>query len=185
MQVQTPDPRSRYEQALATATLLHDRQAIEAALDRMGAEISKRLAGTRPVYVTVLTGGLITAGMLAPRIQLDLDFDYVHVSRYRGATSGGELEWRARPRHAFAGRDVLFVDDILDEGYTLAALKAFAHAEGARSVSVAVLTRKLHDRCVPGLHADVVGLEVPDRYVFGCGMDFEEHGRNLFGIYAL
>jgi hypoxanthine phosphoribosyltransferase len=172
-------------EVMQSAELIHDRATIEAALDRMAVEITERLAGERPVYITVLTGGLITAGMLAPRVGIDLDFDYVHVTRYRGETEGGELHWRARPRHALRGRTVLFVDDILDEGDTLAALRDYALAEGANQVRIAVLTRKVHNRCVPGLTADFVGLTVPDRYVFGFGMDYYEQGRNLFGIYAL
>ncbi|MGE4070262.1 MAG: hypoxanthine-guanine phosphoribosyltransferase [Lysobacterales bacterium] len=174
-----------YQTALERADLLHDRPALEAALDRMAAEISERLKGQRPIYVTVLTGGLITAGMLAPRVDVDLDFDYVHVTRYHGETKGGELHWKARPRYDFAGRPVIFVDDILDEGHTLDALKKHALAAGATAVYIAVLVKKEHDRCVPGVVADFVGLTVPDRYVFGFGMDFEEHGRSLFGIYAI
>jgi len=171
---------------LARSDLLFDRPALEAAIDRMAAGISERLRGQRPVYVTVLTGGLITAGMLAPRVstEVDLDFDYVHVTRYHGGTSGGDLHWKARPRNDFAGRVVLFVDDILDEGHTLEALKNYALEAGATAVYIAVLVRKEHDRCVPGIAADFIGLTVPDRYVFGFGMDYEEHGRSLFGIYA-
>jgi hypoxanthine phosphoribosyltransferase len=172
-------------EVMQTADLIHDRATIEAAIDRMAVEITGRMAGERPVYITVLTGGLITAGMLAPRVGIDLDFDYVHVTRYRGETHGGELHWRAKPRNSLKGRTVLFVDDILDEGDTLAALREYALAEGATKVLIAVLTRKDHERCVPGLTADFVGLTVPDRYVFGCGMDYDEQGRNLFGIYAL
>lgn len=76
---------------VARADLLHDRAAIDAAIDRMAAEITEVLRGQQPVYVTVLTGGLIIAGMLAPRMRVDLDFDYVHVTRYHGETTGGEL----------------------------------------------------------------------------------------------
>jgi len=175
---------SEFKAILGRSDLLHDRPELEAAIDRMAAEIGERLHGERPIYVTVLTGGLITAGMLAPRVDVDLDFDYVHVTRYHGETSGGELFWKARPRHDFAGRIVLYVDDILDEGHTLEALKKYALDAGASAVYIAVLVRKDHDRCVAGVTADFVGLTVPDRYVFGFGMDYEEHGRSLFGIYA-
>ncbi|GMU42192.1 MAG: hypoxanthine-guanine phosphoribosyltransferase [Xanthomonadales bacterium] len=173
-----------FQAVLARSDLLFDRAQLEAAIDRMAADISQALKGQQPIYVTVLTGGLITAGMLAPRVDVDLDFDYVHVTRYHGGTSGGDLYWKARPRHDFKDRVILFVDDILDEGHTLEALKKYALEQGARAVYVAVLVRKDHDRCVPGIQADFVGLTVPDRYVFGFGMDYEEHGRSLFGIYA-
>jgi|CXWL01.1.fsa_nt_gi hypoxanthine phosphoribosyltransferase len=172
-------------EVLERAELLHDRETVEAAIDQMARHMSLKLAGERPIYVTVLTGGLIIAGMLAPRVTVDLDFDYAHVTRYHGEQTGGALEWKAVPRHDFAGRIVVLVDDILDHGNTLDALRRYAYEKGATKVYIAVLVRKIHNRCLPGVDADFVGLTVPDRYVFGCGMDVEEHGRNLFGIYAL
>ncbi len=176
---------AEFEAALARAELIHNETVIDAAIERMGTEITQAMRGMRPHYVCVLTGGLILAGKLAPRIDLDLDFDYLHATRYRGAITGAWLELKAKPRHLFEGRDVLLVDDILDEGKTLAALVEMAATGGAKSVRIAVLARKLHDRCVPGLRADFIGLEVPDRYVFGYGMDMHERGRNLKGIYAV
>jgi hypoxanthine phosphoribosyltransferase len=80
---------------------------------------------------------------------------------------------------------VLLVDDILDEGHTLLAVKQWCLEQGATDVRIAALTTKQHDRCVAGICADYVGLEVADRYVFGFGMDYHEQGRNLPGIYAL
>lgn len=125
------------------------------------------------------------AGQLATAIDADLEFDYVHATRFRGTTEGGELQWLRRPDTPLAGRLVLLVDDILDEGYTLKAIRDWCFAEAASQVLLAVLCEKRHGRSVPGLSADFVGVEVPDRYVFGYGMDFHEQGRNLPGIYAL
>ena len=165
--------------------LLHDWPAIDSALTRMAAEITADLAGERPIFMTVLTGGLLVAGCLAPRVRLDLVFDYVHATRYRGATEGGTLHWIAHPRSDLSNKVVILVDDILDEGYTLEELRRYCFDQGARDVKIAVLTVKRHDRRVPGLKADYIGLEVPDRYVFGFGMDYRELGRNLPGIYAV
>ena len=83
------------------------------------------------------------------------------------------------------GRRVLLVDDILDEGHTLKAVKHWCEDQGATDVRIAVLATKDHDRRVEGIEADYIGVEVPDRYVFGYGMDFHEQGRNLPAIYAL
>jgi hypoxanthine phosphoribosyltransferase len=165
--------------------LLFSWPEIDEAMDRMAAEITEDLAGERPIYMTILTGGLLIGGCLAPRINLDLVFDYAHATRYRGATEGGSLHWIAKPRCKLKNRIVILVDDILDEGYTLQELQRFCFDEGARDVKIAVLTIKKHDRRVPGLRADYFGLEVPDRYVFGFGMDYRELGRNLPGIYAV
>lgn len=173
---------------LPTAELVHDRAAIEAAIAGMAARIAADYAGTRPVFLTVMHGALPFAARLALDIGahgLDLEMDYLHATRYRGATSGGELLWKRRPETPLRGRRVLLVDDIVDEGHTLDAVRAWCDGQGARDVRIAAMVVKRHGRCVPGLSADYAGLDVPDRYVFGYGMDFHEQGRNLPAIYAL
>ncbi|TAN03528.1 MAG: hypoxanthine-guanine phosphoribosyltransferase [Rhodanobacteraceae bacterium] len=170
---------------LPQAECLHRREALEAAIARMGGGITAALQGERAVFLTVMNGGLFFASPLALAIDSDLEFDYVHASRYRGATVGHDVEWKHRPQTQLAGRSVILVDDILDEGYTLAALRDYCIEQGARRVLIAVLCVKRHDRRVPGLEADFVGVEVPDRYVFGYGLDYYGQGRNLPAIYAV
>lgn len=169
----------------APADLLHDWPAIDAAIDRIAAGISTDLEGQRPVFLTVMNGGLVFAGQLAPRIHLDLEFDFVHASRYRGELTGTSLVWYAKPHSNMRGRTVLLIDDILDEGHTLAELQQYCYDQGAERVLIVVLTIKQHDRCVPEVKAAWHGLDVPDRYVFGCGMDYRGQARNLPAIYAL
>ncbi|HEU4773274.1 MAG TPA: hypoxanthine-guanine phosphoribosyltransferase [Lysobacter sp.] len=177
--------------ALADADLLFDRAALEQAIARMAVAIRADYVDgvdTRPVYLTVMHGGMPFAAQLAMELGalgLDLEFDYLHATRYRGATAGGELLWKHRPATSLKGRRVLLVDDIFDEGHTMAAISAWCQAEGAADVRIAALALKRHDRAVPDLQADYVGIEVPDRYVFGYGMDYHEQGRNLPAIYAL
>ena len=173
---------------LPDAELIHDRATIGAAIARMAKDIAADYASERPVYLTVMHGALPFAGQLALEIGahgVDLEFDYLHATRYRGATHGGELVWKHRPATPLRGRRVLLVDDIVDEGHTLDAVRAWCMAEGARDVRIAAMVVKRHGRCVPGLCADYAGLDVPDRYVFGYGMDYHEQGRNLPAIYAL
>jgi len=171
---------------LPTAELIHDRAVLAQAIHRMAAEIRRDYAqGERPLFLTVMHGGMIFASLLALELDFDIEFDYLHATRYRGKTRGGGLQWLRHPAVPMVGRRVLLVDDILDEGHTLAAVRRACVAEGAAEVRIAVLTRKVHDRCVPDLHADYIGVEVPDRYVFGFGMDYNEQGRNLPAVYAL
>jgi len=174
--------------ALANAELIVDRATLDAAIAAMAAPIARDYAGEVPVYLTVMHGGLPFAGQLSLELGalgLDLEFDYLHATRYRGQTSGGELVWKHRPATALYGRRVLLVDDILDEGYTLAAVREWCLEQGATDVRIAALAVKRHDRTIAGISADYAGLEVADRYVFGFGMDYHEQGRNLPGIYAL
>ncbi|MFZ2235485.1 MAG: hypoxanthine-guanine phosphoribosyltransferase [Dokdonella sp.] len=174
-----------YQAALARAELIHDEAAIQSATQRMAGEIDAQLGDESALFITVMNGGMIFAGQLAPMLQAPVQLDYLHASRYRGETSGGELNWLARPHVEMCDRTVLLVDDILDEGYTLQAIRKHCIDLGARRVLIAVLCEKTHGRVVPGLVADFVGLEVPDRYVFGYGMDYHELGRNLPAIHAL
>lgn len=172
-------------EAMPRAQRVHTRRELDAAITRMGAGITASLDGERALFLTVMNGGMFFASPLALAIDGDLEFDYVHATRYRDDTVGREVEWLHRPKAKLAGRTVILVDDILDEGYTLAALREHCLAEGAKRVVIAVLCVKRHDRRVSGLVADFVGVEVPDHYVFGYGLDYYSQGRNLPDIYAL
>ncbi|MEN8176469.1 MAG: hypoxanthine-guanine phosphoribosyltransferase [Pseudomonadota bacterium] len=163
---------------------IHDAAAVESALDRMAATISAELKDADPVVLCVMTGGVVAAGRLLTRLDFPLTLDYVHATRYRGGTRGDDLEWRTRLNGELKERNVLILDDILDEGYTLQAIVTACQDLGAARVVSAVLVAKRHDRG-SGFQADIVGLEVPDRYVFGYGMDYHGYWRNAPGIYAL
>lgn len=179
----------RLADVLPDAELIHGRETLEDAIERIADEVRAEYDdGLPPLYITVMHGGMPFASQLAFALGergLDLEFDYLHATRYRGQTSGARLAWLHRPATPMRGRRVLLADDILDEGHTLLAIKQWCEDQGAADVRVAVLAVKIHDRCVEGIEADYVGVEVPDRYVFGYGMDFQEQGRNLPAIYAL
>jgi hypoxanthine phosphoribosyltransferase len=164
---------------------LHSPEQIHAALDRMAEEITATLADTQPVVLCVLTGGIIPTGHLLTRLAFPLESDYLHATRYRGDTSGKEVQWVSEPGISLSGRTVLVVDDILDEGHTLTDIIRFCTESGAEHIYSAVLIQKRHDRRDPAVQADFVGLEVDDRYVFGFGMDYKGYLRNLNGIFAL
>ena len=166
------------------ADLLYSGQEVEAALARMAQDISAQLKDSNPIIVCVMTGGIVPTGMLLPQLNFPLQLDYIHTTRYRGETQGGELHCLAKPVHSLQGRTVLVVDDILDEGHTLAAILADCQLAGAREVFSAVLVDKIHQRR-QGVQADFVGLEVPDRFVFGYGMDIHGAWRNLPAIHAV
>lgn len=161
-------------------------QEVEAALDRMAIDIHHALHDKNPIVVCVMIGGLVPMGNLLPRLDFPLEVDYVHATRYRGEISGGELHWKVRPSSDLTGRTVLVVDDILDGGITLAAILAEMKTLGAKEVYSAVLVDKHHKRVEHGLsHADFVGLQVEDHYIFGYGMDYNEYLRNAPGIFVV
>jgi hypoxanthine phosphoribosyltransferase len=169
---------------LNSADLLHGATEIELTLDRLASQITDAMADSFPVALCIMGGAVVFAGKLLPRLGFPLEFDYLHATRYRDGTNGGEIEWSVLPRKSLQGRTVLLMDDILDEGHTLAAAKTRLLELGAADVKIAVLADKLIGRPKPVV-ADFTGLYLPDRYVFGMGMDAYGLWRNLPAIYAL
>lgn len=171
---------------LAEADRLMGEEEIQAAIVRMAGEITARLAETNPVVICIMNGGLIFSGQLLPRLHFPLEVDYMHATRYGEEVRGDRLNWIVRPQLDLSGRTVLLLDDILDEGITLAAIADHCRKAGAREVLMAVLVEKLHLRKVtPGMRADFSGLETGDRFLFGYGLDYRGYWRNAPGIYAV
>lgn len=166
------------------ADLLHGATEIELTLDKLARQITDAMADSFPIALCVMGGAVVFAGKLLPRLGFPLEFDYLHATRYRDGTQGGEIEWSVLPRKNLQGRTILLMDDILDEGHTLAAAKARLLELGAAEVKIAVLADK-HIRRAKPVAADFIGLHLPDRYVFGMGMDAYGLWRNLPAIYAL
>jgi len=165
------------------AELIYSAEEVTAALKRLAREIADTLSGTHPLVLSVMGGAVVFTGQLLPMLNFPLDFDYIHVSRYGNKTSGGELDWRVAPREKARGRVVLVLDDILDEGETMLGVKQRVMAEGAAGFYSAVFCDKQIKKAKP-IKADFVGLPLPDRYVFGFGMDVHGAWRNLPAIYA-
>ncbi|HBG51164.1 hypoxanthine-guanine phosphoribosyltransferase [Candidatus Macondimonas diazotrophica] len=172
-------------QVRTEADCLCPAEAVSAAIAQMAEAITDDLADRNPLVLCVMTGAVVPTAWLLELLAFPLELDYLHATRYDGAIQGAELRWIHQPRMALADRTVLLVDDILDEGVTLDALQSWCRAQGAAEVRTAVLARKLHDRNHLGTSADYIGLDVPDRYVFGAGMDYKGYWRNLPAIYAV
>ena len=182
----TPSAKDKpLAEALAGSDLIHDRSTLEAAISEMAKRISADYAGQRPTVLTIMNGGLWFAARLSLEFEFDAEFDYLHATRYRGDTRGSGLVWLREPNIDLADKDILLLDDILDEGPTLLEVRHWCLAKRARSAKLAVMCWKNHGRAVDDLKPDYFGLEVPDRYVFGYGMDYYEQGRNLSAVYAL
>jgi hypoxanthine phosphoribosyltransferase len=178
-----PDP-ARAWAFLENSDLVCGEQEIQSAIARLAAEIDARLRDAYPVVLVVMGGAVVFAGQLLPRLRFPLDLDYVHATRYGAATAGGGIAWRVAPPADVRGRTVLLLDDILDHGKTLHAIRDALLAQGAAQVLSAVLVEK--ELAVPKpIRADFVGVRIPDRFVFGCGMDAKGFWRNLPEIRAM
>ena len=176
----------KVQEVFARSTCLHGRTEIDAALDQMAIEMSAELEDKNPLFLCVLIGGIVPLGNLLPRLHFPLELDYVHATRYGDATTGGELQWIAKPTHSLQGRTIVVVDDILDGGITLAGIVDYCKANGATKVYTAVLVDKKDARLETGVQvADFTGLEVENHFVFGYGLDYKNYLRNVPGIYRV
>jgi len=171
------------ERVRSGAELLYGEQAVEAALDTMATAINRQLQGVNLLVLCAVNGGIVVAGKLLTRLHMPLNLDSINASRYQNQTNGGDVAWLAVPATPLSGRTVLIVDDVLDAGITLAAVHNYCLAQGADSVYSAVLIDKMLSVAKP-IAADFVGLQTPDRYLFGYGMDYKGYLRNVAGIYA-
>jgi hypoxanthine phosphoribosyltransferase len=159
---------------------------IEKGLDRMATAITQKVKDARPIFICVMTGALIPMGHLLTRLSFPLEIDYIHATRYRGTTRGGDLHWLVEPRRELKDRTVVIVDDIMDGGLTLMAIIDYCKQAGAEAVYTAVMIDKQRQR-EPGVdfEPDFSGLKTEDRFLVGFGLDYDEYLRNLPGIYAV
>lgn len=178
-----PDAAKAWE-LLRGSDLIHAAETVQASIERVAREVTSRIGDQYPLVLTVMGGGVYFAGHLLPRLRFPLDFDYIHATRYGPGTIGSEVAWRVAPPEAVRDRTVLVLDDILDGGDTMNAIRGRVLELGAEQFFCAVLTEKIRAAAKP-IAADFVGLTVPDRYVFGCGMDVRGCWRNLPEIYAM
>jgi hypoxanthine phosphoribosyltransferase len=169
---------------LESADLVCSAERVEQAIVTVAAALTEHYRDRFPVVLCVMNGAVFFCGKLMGLLRFPLTFDYVHATRYGAGTSGGNVQWRVEPSDVVRNRDVIIIDDILDAGVTLGAIKERVMAAGAATCSIAVLTNKLTGGGKP-LRADFIGLDIPDRFVFGCGLDVSGYWRNLPAIYAV
>lgn len=168
------------------ADLLVAEADVVMAIARVAEEITAELKDSNPVLICCMNGGLVFSGQLLTKLVFPLQVDYVHATRYGHEINGVSLDWKVRPQIDLHGRTVVLLDDILDEGVTLAAIAEYCRQQGAVKLMMAVLVEKLHLRkVVPDMRADFTGIEVGDRFLFGYGLDYKGYWRNAPGIYAL
>jgi hypoxanthine phosphoribosyltransferase len=175
------DPNDLLEHSTVVAT----RSEVQAVIERLANDINEYYGGRPILLLIVMTGAVMPAAWLGARLKMPLQMDFVHATRYDGGTQGGKIRFRVPPRLDLHGQDVLVVEDIFDVGVTLRSIVRYCREQGAASVRSAVLVRKVHDRPTTGELPEFIGMDVDDRYVFGCGMDAYEYWRQLDEIRAL
>lgn len=171
------------KQILENSDCLYTESEVESAFRKIAEALNKDLVDKNPIFVCIMTGGTVPFAKLLMMFRSPCEIDYVHATRYKGKTAGSSLEWITGPNIDPKGRVVVLIDDIFDEGITLAEIEARYVELQAKEIKKVVLVNKEKPRSIK-LKLDYVGLNVPDRYVFGYGMDYKGYLRNVAGIYA-
>jgi hypoxanthine phosphoribosyltransferase len=186
--IDTEFHRDKALSLLAGAELIFDEDAVQRAVDKVAQQLNQRFNpedGTPfPLVLGVMGGAVVFCGQLLTRLKFPLEFDYMHVTRYGSKDQGGKIEWKVIPRSSVQGRTVIVLDDILDEGETLAHVKERLLEMGAAEVVLAVFADKEIGKAKP-VTADYIGLSLPNKFVVGYGMDAYGYWRNLPGIWAI
>jgi hypoxanthine phosphoribosyltransferase len=165
------------------AELLFDQSSVEVAIADLASTVENQCKDDFPLVLCVMNGGLYLTGQLLRHWDFPLTVDYVHATRYRLATLGKDVLWKAYPQNEIKDRNIIIVDDIFDQGYTLEEIKSYCSKQGANSITSVFLIRKTHERKKADIEPGYVGLECGGRYVYGAGMDLNSHFRNLSSIY--
>ncbi len=176
---------STFQNFLDSSDLLFDTTKLDQALFQLSLKLNTLFLNKHVVVIGVMNGALVTLGNLLPKLNFSLNLDYIHATRYENQTVGSDITWLAYPQTPLKDCEVLLVDDIFDEGVTLKHIAEYCYQQGATGVTTAVLLNKEHDRKVEGFSIDYFALPIPDRYVFGYGLDYKGLYRNAPGIYAI
>jgi len=180
--------RNRARELMKEAELVFDADAVQKAVDKVAQQLNQRFDSDDsegfPLVLGVMGGAVVFCGQLLTRLSFPLEFDYMHVTRYGSKDQGGTIEWKVIPRSNVEGRTVIVLDDILDEGETLAHVKERLLQMGAKEVVLAVFADKDIGKSKP-CRADYIGLTLPNKFVVGYGMDAYGYWRNLPAIWAI
>ncbi|HIG79940.1 MAG TPA: hypoxanthine-guanine phosphoribosyltransferase [Cycloclasticus sp.] len=162
---------------------LLDEREVESMFTRLAEDITEKCSDMNPIVLCVMTGAVVAVGRLLPKLKFPLEMDYIHATRYQGKTVGEALVWKQLPTTTLLNRTVIIVDDVLDEGITMAKLKEYCVEQGAERCYTAVLVDKAMTENKP-VTADFVGFQAGNDYLFGLGMDYKGYLRNVSGLYA-
>lgn len=168
------------------AKIIYNEQQVQSAISKMAQTINQDLADKKPLLLCVVNGGIFLTGQLLPKLKIALELDYIHISRYGNALEGQSMRWLAKPSTPLKERNIVILDDVLDQGITLKAIEEYCQSQGAKSIYHAVLFDKTECRASNGVvTAHCIGLTAPNEYLFGCGLDVKGFFRNTPSLYSV
>ena len=166
------------------SSVIYSEIEIKTVIKNIADQVNQTIKTDDLYVLCVMNGALIFAGQLLPRLEKNIQYSYIHATRYAASLTGGPIHWLVKPPIDIEGKTVLILDDILDEGITLREIAATCLAMKAKAIFTAVLFDKEIVKEKSYL-PNFIGLKVPNRFVFGYGLDCKGLGRNLPHLYAL
>jgi len=169
---------------LSRSQLIYSHEEIVSAIDLLAGKLNRQFKNKKALILPVLTGAIPFIGMLLPRLSFTIEVNYFHVSRYQNNVGTNQIRITHQPSpESVLNQEVLVVDDILDVGITLKLINEQLMTMKPKSITNVVLFEKQLD-IKKEIFAHYVGLDVPDAYVFGFGLDFNGAGRNIPDLYS-
>ncbi|QDD01629.1 hypoxanthine-guanine phosphoribosyltransferase [Candidatus Methylopumilus planktonicus] len=172
------------QELISKSSVIYSEIEIKIVIQNIADQVNQTIKTDDLYVLCVMNGALIFAGQLLPRLEKNIQYSYVHATRYVSSLTGGPIHWLVKPPIDIEGKTVLILDDILDEGITLREIAATCIAMKAKAIFTAVLFDKEIAKEKSYL-PNFIGLKVPNRFVFGYGLDCKGLGRNLPHLYAL
>lgn len=160
-------------------------EQILAEVDRVAAQINKDFEGKNPLFICVLNGAFVFAADLYRRVTVPSEITFMRMKSYEGTQTTGKVKTISNLLESVVDRSVIIIEDICDSGYTLQRTVQQLKDLGAKDVAIAVLLNKPNARRVEGLKLDYCCLEIPNDFIVGYGLDYNEQGRNLPDIWVV
>lgn len=160
--------------------VLVSKEEIDKANIRLGKELTEEYRGKNPLFVCILRGAAMFMMDLVKHVDIEMEYDFMDVSSYGGENTEttGDVRIIKDLDTSIRDRNVVIVEDIIDTGYTLDRLKELFGARHAKSIKIVSFLDKPARR-IKHVDVDYVGVQIPDEFVVGYGMDYDEHYRNL------
>lgn len=169
---------------ISRSSVLYSEVEIKNAIHKIANQANHTIKADNLFVLCVMNGALIFAGQLLPQLEKNIQYSYIHATRYKNLLTGDVIHWIIKPPEEIEGKAVLILDDILDEGITLSEIVSACRAMHAKEIYTAVLFDKEINK-EKSYSANFTGLKVPNQFVFGYGLDCKGLGRNLPHLYAL
>lgn len=159
--------------------VLIDHESLVKRIKEVAEEISKDYEGKKPVLLCLLKGSLHFMTELANHISIPIEYECLKASSYANTVSTGKVSVLVNMLNSVKGKDVIIIEDIVDTGHTMKHILEILNKEGAASIEIATMLNKSARREVEGINPKYIGFEIPDYFVIGYGLDYNEFYRNL------